>query len=134
MTGRELRAQLRAQQTCNSGATDGVKCEAAELRDDKARRWGITFPELGLVEVVFTPEATTAEALATCAGSIEAIPLPDEPNRKATVAEADELRALIGVMLNDRMISEAERAEALVVALADPIEALRSYRLLAADR
>jgi hypothetical protein len=129
MTGRELRAQLRAQPTRNSGATLAVADRRDELR---CQRWRIRFPKLAPVEVWFTPEATKADALAACFGAIEAVPLPDVAGRTATDAEANELRALIATILADG--AEAERAEAVTTALADPIAALDCYRLLSADR
>lgn len=50
--------------------------------------------------------------------------------RSATPAEADELRALIAAILANN--TESDRAEALVLALADPDAALLCYRALMA--
>ncbi|MHB8493710.1 MAG: hypothetical protein ACYDDG_03950 [Casimicrobiaceae bacterium] len=80
------------------------------------------------MEVLFTPAATRAEVAELYPGaSIE--PLPAAPTRAATAAEADELRALIGVILADD--TEADRAETFAVALADPDAALVCWRSLA---
>jgi hypothetical protein len=129
MTGRELRAQLRAQLPRNSGATQTVANRPDELH---CRRWRIHFPNLAPVEVWFTPEVTAAHALASCFGAIEAAPLPDVASRTATEGEANELRALVGALLAD--VSNADRAEALAVALADVDAALMSFRALPAGR
>jgi hypothetical protein len=126
MTGSELRAQLRAQQARNSGATLDVECETAELRADKARRWRITFPKLAPVEVLFTPEATKEEVLAACFGAVEAVSLPDPTTRAATPAEAAELHKFVNAVLADA--SENDRAEAFAIALADPEAALEYFR------
>ena len=52
------------------------------------------------------------------------------PTRSATIAEAAELRALVGIVAADW--SGDERAEGMAAALADPNAALASFRLLAA--
>ncbi len=83
------------------------------------------------MEVLFTPAATQAEVAELYPGaSIE--PVSDAATRAATPAEADELRALVAAFL--AADTEANRAEALAVALADPDAALACYRALAAIR
>ena len=95
-----------------------------------ARCWQVQYPGLDRVEVIFAPEASPAEVAAIYPGaSIE--PLPDPPPREATPAEADELRALIGVVLANG--SADDRTEALAVACADPDAARTSFRALVAD-
>jgi hypothetical protein len=92
------------------------------------RRWRVRFPNLDPAEVIFTPEATRAEVAAIYPGAmIEA--LSDPPRRQPTEVEVAELRELVAVILPD----EAERADVLRVACADPEAALISFRLLAAE-
>ena len=56
-------------------------------------------------------------------------PLPgDGPGRMAAPAEEAELRALVAAILADD--TEADRAEASAIALADPEAALLSFRTL----
>jgi hypothetical protein len=94
----------------------------------KARQWRIAYPNGAAMDVLFTPAATRAEVAELYPGaSIQ--PLPDSATRTPTAAEADELLALIGAILADD--TEAERAEALAVALADPDAALVCWRSLA---
>jgi hypothetical protein len=97
----------------------------------QARQWRISYPNGAAIDMLFTPAATRAEVAELYPGAtIELV--PDTAMRTATSAEADELRALIAAILADD--SEASRAEALAVALADPDAALMSYRALAAVR
>ncbi len=97
----------------------------------RARQWHVGYPNGAAMLVLFTPAATRAEVAELYPGA-STEPLPDGATRAATPAEADELRALIGAMLADD--NEANRAEALAVALADPDAALICYRALAAIR
>jgi hypothetical protein len=60
-----------------------------------------------------------------------AVPV-ETPKAPPSAAVRLELARLIGVILPDE--SDAERAEALSVALADPDAALQSFRLLAAEK
>ena len=94
------------------------------------RHWQIHFADHEALEVIFTPEATRTEVGAPCPGArIESRPASSRPS--ATPAEAGELRELIALILPDA--DEAEQAQALAVALADPEAALASFRALAAD-
>src|SRR5262249_19602076 len=88
----------------------------AESTDTAAQRWRVHFSSFGPMEVLFTPEATRAEVATLYAAAILE-PLPDSVRRQATPAEADELRELVGLVAADW--PDAERAEALAVALAD---------------
>lgn len=98
--------------------------------DVPARRWQIRIAGRDPMEVMITPGATHAEVAAIYPGArIE--PLPDRLRRKATAAEAEELRPLVAVILGDA--DETDREEPLTVALADPEAALTSFRALAAD-
>ena len=96
----------------------------------KAQQWRVCYPNGAAMIVLFTPTATRAEVADVYRGaSIE--PMPDTLTRTATQVEADELRCLVNAILASD--SEANRAEALAVALADPDAALASFRALAAD-
>ena len=79
------------------------------------------------MEVLFTPAAARADVAEVYPGAgIEA--LPDTAARAVTSAEANELRALVAAVLADD--TEADRAEALAVALVDPGAALDCWRSL----
>ena len=94
-----------------------------------ARQWRIGYPNGAAMDVLFTPSATQPEVAELYPGaSIE--PLPGTATRAATSAEAAELRGLVAAILPDD--TEASRAEAVAVALADPDAALASYRTLVA--
>lgn len=109
----------------------GVRFLESEAANDvPIREWRITYPNGAAMDVLFHPPATRADVAAIYPGaSLE--PLPDAPKHQATPDEAAELRELVAVVLaND---TEAERAEALRVACADPEAALDCYRSLAAN-
>ena len=77
MTGRELRAQLRMQQGCNSDAKacnsrTGESCPAGAVH----YRWRVIGSRCGVYEVCFLPEATHAEVSALYPGAVVE-PLPD---------------------------------------------------------
>jgi hypothetical protein len=55
-------------------------------------------------------------------------PIADAVTPTATPAEADELRRLVNAILAGD--TEADRAEAFAIALADPVAALTCYRTL----
>ena len=108
-------------------ATVAMVGESVEIA---RRRWRVRRPD-GLREVRCAPAATLAEVILLFPGTrIE--PLPDAPTRSATPGEAAELRALIGAIL--AADTEAERAEALAVALADPDAALTCLRAIFPNR
>lgn len=86
-------------------------------------RWMMRYPDEA-VEVRFSPEVSRGAALAACPGAIAAEPMPEIPKRKPTEAEAAELSRLVSLAYPD----EADRAEALTAALADPDGALICYR------
>ncbi len=120
------------QQPCNRGATAGAAKGVRVLRpitsNAPAIRWGVAYPNGAGMEVLFTPAATQADVAELYPGaSIE--PLPDAPMRTATPGEAGELHALIAAVLADD--TDADRAEALAVALNDPDAALVCWRSLA---
>ena len=64
--------------------------------------------------------------------ALELVRQDGEAGRMETPAEAEELRALIAAILAGD--SEADRAEALAVALVDPEGALLSFRTLEEKR
>ena len=96
-----------------------------------AWRWVLRYPDHD-VEVRTIPESTRAEMLRDFPGAIAAEPIPDTPKRKPTEAEAKELRALVAAIYSTD--TEADRAEALAAALADPDDALVCYRAIVAER
>lgn len=140
MTGSELRAQLRTQQprnrsggACNSDAEKVARSDAGvqPARDTApCRRWHVYFNDgRPPLEVIFSDDQTLVEVHARYPGAVQ--PAPEIASRSATPAEADELRALVAAILSDG--GEADRAEALAIALADPDAALMLFRTLAAD-
>ncbi len=98
-----------------------------------AKHWWIHFPDRDPVEVYLSPPVTHAEVLAQYGGAVAAEPIRQQINiRPATPQERTELLALIqGVFADD---TDADRAEALDAALADPAGALTCYRGIAAER
>jgi hypothetical protein len=93
----------------------------------RARRWRIMQPGRPATEVLFTPEVTAEDVREVYRGAIVKL-IAEAPKRRATPAEAHELRALIAEVL--RAASEAERVEALTIACADPDAAMLSFRAL----
>lgn len=95
----------------------------------RLRQWRVAYPKNDIMmTVLFTPPATAADVQAIYPdAAIE--PIPDTPARPATKAEADELAALVALILADA--TDDERAEALRIALADREAALTSFRALA---
>ena len=85
------------------------------------------------MEVWFAPAADHAEALAAYRDAVAAEPAPERTDTgAASVIERDELLALVeAVYAGD---TDADRAEALDAALADPAGALTCYRGIAAER
>ncbi len=81
----------------------------------------------------FSPAADHDEALAAYRDAVAAEPVPERTDtRMATVIERDELLALIqAIYATD---TDADRAEAIDAALADPAGALRCYRSIANER
>lgn len=80
------------------------------------------------VELSTSPESTLAEVLLDFPGVIAAEPIADTPKRKATFSESKELAALVNLIYASD--TEADRAEALAAALADPDDALVCYRAI----
>ncbi len=119
----ELRTAIRTKKPA-------ILAELVSANDGPARRWQVRFSSLDPVEVIFFPEATPSEVRKVYLGATTAS-LPDLPARKATPAEADELRKLVALVLRDA--DDTDRAEALAVALTDPDAALTSFRVLAAE-
>ncbi|MFS8085007.1 MAG: hypothetical protein ACMG6H_05205 [Acidobacteriota bacterium] len=91
-------------------------------------RWLIHCTDRDAVEVRFSPAATHAEAM-SYPGARAAELMPESPQRPATPAEEQELRALISQILAPD--TEADRAQALAAALEDPDAALLCFRGLA---
>ena len=108
----------------------GILAELIAADDAAVRQWRVGYPNGAAMLVLFTPAATRAEVADLYPGaSIE--PLPDAVTRAATPAEAAELHALVAPILAEA--TEADRAEALAVALADPDAALACLRAIFAN-
>ena len=99
----------------------------------RAPRWLIHFLDREPLEVWFSPAADHDEALAGYPDAVAAEPVPERTDtRTASVIERDELLALVeAVYAGD---TDADRAEAIDAALADPEAALTCYRAIAAER
>ncbi len=99
----------------------------------RAPRWLIHLLDREPLEVWFSPAADHDEALAAYRDAVAAEPVPERTDtRMATVIERDELLALIqAIYATD---TDADRAEAIDAALADPAGALRCYRSIANER
>lgn len=99
----------------------------------RAPRWLIHFLDREPLEVWFSPAADHDEALAAYRDAVAAEPVPERTDTgAASVIERDELLALVeAVYAGD---TDADRAEALDAALADPAGALRCYRSIANER
>ncbi len=94
--------------------------------------WLIHFFDRDCMPVLFAPAVDHAGALAHYPNAIAAEPMPDTQKRRATKAEAEELKALVQqIYCND---SEQDQAEALANALADPEGALLCYRSMTNDK
>ena len=91
------------------------------------RRWKVHLPTLDPMEVIFTPPATRAEGVAHYPGAT-CEPLRERVGRRPTRSEEAELRALIPLVFADAL---EEHAAINTCALADPEDALRSFRALA---
>jgi hypothetical protein len=100
---------------------------AVASNDAPARQWRVVYSNSPAMTVVFVPAVTGAE-VAKLYPHASIDPLPDAETRAATPAEADELRRLVNAILAED--SNADRAEALAIALANPIAALDCYRNL----
>lgn len=90
-----------------------------------AWRWLLHYPDHD-AELTTTPESTLAEVLRDFPGVIAAEPMPVTPKRDATFSESKELAALVNLIYASD--TEADQAEALAAALADPDGALICYR------
>jgi hypothetical protein len=99
----------------------------------RATRWLLHYADREPMEVHFAPAADHAEALAAYRDAVAAEPAPERTDTgAASVIERDELLALVeAVYAGD---TDADRAEALDAALADPAGALTCYRGIAAER
>lgn len=92
-------------------------------------RWLLHYPKSDPVEASFSPVATREEVLRQFPGTVGADPIQDLPKRKPIDAEVKELQALVATIYQGD--TEADRAEALAAALADPDIALLCYRAIA---
>jgi hypothetical protein len=100
---------------------------AVASNDAPARQWRVAYSKTHAITVVFVPAVTGAE-VAKLYPHACIVPLPYTETRAATPAEADELRRLVNAILAEN--SDADRTEALMIALANPIAALTCYRNL----
>lgn len=97
-----------------------------------APRWWIHFTDREPLELHTAPPMTHAEILAAYPGAVAAEPVPERVTRAATVIERAELLALVAAIY--AADPDADRAEALGAALADPEAALTCYRAIANER
>jgi hypothetical protein len=95
--------------------------------------WVIYYPDQKQQEAAFCPDATFAEVMAWCPGAIVAKPIADRTRLKATPEQEAELQRLVPAVVRAYGGPLEERVEALALALADPVTALQSYRLMATD-
>ena len=94
--------------------------------------WLFHFADRNDLPVTFAPAVDHAAALAYYPDAVAAEPIPERPQRKPTEAETNEITALVQALYaND---TEADRADALAAALADPDGALLCYRTIAEDQ
>jgi hypothetical protein len=97
-----------------------------------ASRWLFHFADRELMEVVFAPAVSHANALACYPDTVAAEPQTDRPQRTPTETEAKEITALVLAVFGSD--SDVDRNEALAVALANPDGALLCYRTIAEER
>jgi hypothetical protein len=94
--------------------------------------WLFHFADRNDLPVTFASAVNHTTALSYYPDALAAAPIPDRPQQVATEDEAQEITALVqAVYAGD---SDADRREALMVALADPDGALRCYRAIAGER
>jgi hypothetical protein len=93
--------------------------------------WLIHFTDRDPLTATFSPELNHADALACHTDAVAAEPVADRLKRPLTKAEAEELRQLVAAIYQNG--SEADRAEALYFALADPDGALACYAAIASE-
>lgn len=87
-------------------------------------RWLVHCPDRD-IEISTIPESSLAQVLLDFPTAISAEPILDTPKRKATCSETTELTELVDLIYaND---ADADRAQALAAALADPDDALTCY-------
>ena len=100
--------------------------------DGPRYRWQVSYADGRAFDFCSVPEQDRQQIQARYPGAgVE--PLPgDGPGRMAAPAEEAELRALVAAILADD--TEADRAEALSVALVDPDAALACFRAMAGER
>ena len=90
-------------------------------------RWLVHCPDRDF-EISTVPESSFAQVLLDFPTATGAEPILDTPNRESTSHERTELTALVKLIYaND---SDADHAEALAAALADPEDALTCYRAM----
>lgn len=94
--------------------------------------WMLHFADRDPLPVYFCPAVSHADALASYPDALAAEPIPERTRRTATKAEADELQTLIERVYCDD--TEADRAEALRVAVSDPDRALTCYRAICGNK
>ncbi|MGQ5487559.1 hypothetical protein ACUH78_01840 [Thauera sp. ZXT1-4] len=124
------------------GRSDGTRAHsrpaASETPTDtappiRATRWLLHYADREPMEVWFAPAVDHAEVLAAHPAALAAEPIPERDiTRTANAREHAELLALISAIYAGD--TDADRAEALDAALADPEGALTCYRAIAAER
>lgn len=94
--------------------------------------WLLHYADREPLEAYALPEMTHAEVLALHPDAVAAEPIAERSKRTANTAEAAELRELVEAIYSGD--TEADRAEAVAAALADPDAALICYRSIAIER
>ena len=110
-------------------------CEPAQTNDPTAApagHWLIHFLDHDPVELYVSPALSHAEVLAQHPDAVAAEPIPERVTRPANLTERNELLALVSAIYAGD--TDADRAEALDAALADPEGALQCYRAIASER
>lgn len=98
-----------------------------------ARAWLLHFSDRDPMEVWTAPPATHDEILALYPDAVAAVPVPDHAStRTASTSERAELLTLLEAIYADD--TDADRQEAIGLALADPEGALTCYRAIAGER
>lgn len=116
------------------GAYENIHAEndANETRNQEEHwRWLVHFSDREPVEVYCDPDETHAGILKCYPDALGAEPIPERIKRMPTESETTELTRLVRLCGERYDFTEAEHAEALAIALADPSDALTCFRGMA---
>ena len=112
------------------------KAEIIEALAGALTSWGwmLHFADREPLEVYCNPDATHAEILERYPDALAAEPIPGRIGHQATPEQEAELRALVAAVGAAYDFTEAEHAEALAVALANPVDAITCFRAMAKEQ